>query len=840
MKKDIIKKIACILLVCFLSSVVPSPVLAADAAQILDQLTPKQKAMLQNLSPEQKNEIKNQLGKDNGGIKSGKTETIVEEKKDAALSEPQELKPIEGLPKNPDAEELSPIEKGYLEKVGEKTLPLKQFGYDVFARTVGQQFALTPSVPIGPDYKINSGDKLLITIWGNVNDSFSADVDERGAVTMPKIGVVSIAGLTISQAKTMLYNRLMNVFVTDFNIDLTVKEIGSIKVYLLGDFNKPGAYTVLANTSLYDAIFIGGGATNGGSLRKIELVRNGYTIKTVDLYNFVLTGSKKNDIPLKSGDVIKVPPIGRIVAISGNVNRPGIYELKTETELSDFMGLAGGITPTSYLQRIQIERKQKNIEQTAIDINYADYLKQKAYKPIYLQNLDFITVFSIEETIRSVVYLEGNVARPGRYQLKPNMSLLDLLVEAQGLAPGTYMERAQIYRLSPPDMRPQIIAIDLNKTKKETPDHNPKLLEYDRIRIYSEKELKGEPIVYISGELNDGDKFFPLTQGMKISDLVFRAGGVKESAYLDKSELVRIKDNGQTDTYQINLREILIDKDRSSDFLLEKNDYLFVRRIPDYGVNETMTISGNVLYPGKYAISKGERLSSVIARAGGFTQKAFLDGAVFVRVSLKGVQSEYANKFKSEMDIKRNFELSQIPIGLPSDEAQARAMQINMKYESMLGKITPDIPGRIIIDLDKLSPNNNNDLIVQNGDSLTIPDQTYAVNVLGEVYAPGTILYQRGKSLNYYTDSCGGGTEYADMGKALVLKANGRLEKNHWFLTIDSGDTILVPAKPIELTQYQRPFDWNDFWDNSMKATTAIAQTATALVTVYLLFKTVK
>ncbi|MBI5400032.1 SLBB domain-containing protein, partial [Candidatus Saganbacteria bacterium] len=806
----------------------------------------QQKQKLQNLTPEEKSKIKEIV---DPTVSPPTAPTQPSSPSSASAAKPTEgqssVSPVDNSPAEQPKEAFSSIEKGFISKIKDEMRPtqqvlgtLRQFGYDVFQRTVGQKFALISSLPIGPNYRINPGDNLLVTIWGSVNDSFAMIVDDRGSVVIPKVGVVTIAGLTLAEAKELLMQRLAIVFVTDFNVDLTLKEIGAIKIYLTGEINKPGAYTTLANTTLYDAVFLGGGPTRAGTLRNIELVRNGQKIKTVDLYKFILSGSKAGDLLLQSGDVIRVPLIGKVVAISGNVNRPAIYELKGTTELSDFVELAGGITPTSYLQRIQIERRGKNIEQRAQDVNYADYLKVKNVNPVYLENLDSIAIFSIDATIRKVVYLEGSVTRSGRYELTSEMRLEDLLNKAQGLSSDAYLGRAQIFRLAPPDMHPEVLAIDLNKTKQGDLGNNPLLKEFDRVRVFSKKGIEGESKVYIAGEVNDGDKTYPLTANMRVSDLVFQAGGVKKSAYLEKAELYRAISYAKIDLYNIDLRLVLENKDKTEDLLLEKDDYLIIRRLPDYRVNSTVTLQGNFLYPGKYVLFPNERLSSVVTRAGGFTGKAFLEGAVFTRESLKQQLTSEATQLQRDLQTREERELLSIPMGLSSEENLYRTEQIKRYYDFNLNKINWEIPGRILLDLNKIRPGNEWDIVLQNGDTLTIPDQINSVTVIGDVYSSGaSLLYEQGKSANYYINLCGGGNKYADLNNVTVLRANGRTEKDRWLLTIAPGDTILVPTKPGEVARYEKPFDWNQFWQTTGAAMTAITQLTTSVVTVYLLYK---
>ncbi|NQU17444.1 MAG: SLBB domain-containing protein [Candidatus Saganbacteria bacterium] len=833
--KKIIKKIAVLLIFCLINTISPVSVFAADLKAVAKKVTPKQIEMIKNLSAGEKARIKSLLGVDvfSGADSKDKNKSKETTVKSKSLL-PDGQKPGSANTGLGIETELSGIEKGFISKdATEKGAALKQFGYDVFSRTIGTKFTLTSSIPLGIDYRINPADKLMVTVWGNVNDTYALEVDERGTITIPKAGIIQIAGYSISEAKDILYQRLAEVYVADFNLDLIIKEIGAIRVYMVGNIKNPGAYTLQANTSLYDALFIGGGPTKAGTLRNVRLVRSGGTMRSVDLYRFIRWGNKKDDLLLKSGDVIHVPEIGNVVAISGNVKRPAIYELKYKTELSDFIGLAGGITPTSYLQRIQIERIRKNRLETAIDINYPEYLKKRGYSPAYLSDRDSISVFSIDSTIKNVVYLEGNVIRSGRYELEPNMKLSDLIKKADGLAPGTLMNRCQIIRLSPPEMQAEILSVDLNKMNAGDPTQNPDLLEFDRIRVFSELELKGAKIVRISGEINDGDSSFPLSNNMRVSDLIFQAGGLKQSAYLEKAELARTDKNMRMSSYSLDLRKVM-NKDKSHDILLEKNDYLFIRTIPSYATTETVTVMGKVKYPGKYALYPGERLTSLVKRSGGFTADAFLGGAYFIRESLKTTQQEQLKRLRKEIEMKREIEIAQVPLSISSAEADAAYSQINKSYQFSLGRIRTETPGRIILDLYRLSPGGSQDTLLEAGDYLFIPEQASGVTVVGEVYSPGTILYEQGKGLNHYLNFCGGVTLLADKNQLRIVRASGRAIKGGGRVSVWPGDAVFVPSKEIK---YEKPFDWNKFWATAGDVSKTTLQVVTSMVTVYYLYK---
>jgi protein involved in polysaccharide export with SLBB domain len=420
------------------------------------------------------------------------------------------------------------------------------------------------------------------------------------------------------------------------------------------------------------------------------------------------------------------------------------------------------------------------------------------------------------------------------------MRLSDLIGEADGLLPKTYMQRAQIFRLDPPDMTPRIIVVSLNEMKKGEAN-DPFLQEFDRIRIYSEAELgEGEPMVYAAGELKDGDISCPLADNMRVSDLVFQAGGLREGADIERAELARVAAPGKVEFYNLNLRKILKEGDRTEDLLLQRDDYLFVRTTPSYGSTETVSITGNVKFPGKYALYPGEKLSSLIARAGSYTGKAFLDGAVFIRPALIKQQEGNFDKLQAELTRRKNWELAQQPVNLPSGEADFRKRQIDDLYSVSADKLALETSGRVIIDLYNVRPGSTQDILLQNGDSLYIPDQQIGVTVIGEVAFPGTLIYERGKRAWDYVNGCGGCTAFADENKLLIVRANGRVDKGSRSSGVGPGDTIFVQSAPLQMVRYQEPFSWGVFWDNAMKATTTMVQVLTSVVTVYLLYKSAK
>jgi protein involved in polysaccharide export with SLBB domain len=403
---------------------------------------------------------------------------------------------------------------------------LRQFGYNLFDAP-STTFAPVQDVPVGPDYVVGPGDALAVYMWGQVENNFAVVVDRNGEIILPKTGPIRVWGLKFSEMENLVRSRLA-VYFTGFNISITMGALRSIKVFILGDVVKPGAYTVSSLSTITNALFAAGGPTPQGSLRDIRLIRNNRVIARLDLYKFLLEGSRYNDERLMTDDTIFVPPIGRVVAMAGYVKRPAIYELKGATTLAGLLDLAGGLTIISYIKRVQVERVMERQRKVVLDIEFTDLTDFGAKTATFtLQEGDFVSLFPIDRSLYGLVSLEGNVRRPGDYELKPGIRVMDLLEQAEGLLPGTYMERADLARFHD-GRQSETVPLDLKRVMTADPEQNLPLNQFDRVIVYHQLDVRPRPLVQITGAVYRPG-VFELTPNMWLSDLVFKGNPTRQA-----------------------------------------------------------------------------------------------------------------------------------------------------------------------------------------------------------------------------------------------------------------------------------------------------------------------
>jgi protein involved in polysaccharide export with SLBB domain len=619
-------------------------------------------------------------------------------------------------------------------------------------------------------------------------------------------------------------------------------------------------------------------------MRNVKLIRENKEVDTIDLYKFLLEGDKSHDMRLCSGDTIFVPLRGPLVGVAGEITRPAMYELKGSTTVTELIKLSGGVKPTGYLHRIQIERLHHHEKNTVEDIPFDGKNKDK---DINVFEGDFVLVFPIPEQAYKYVELTGMVLRPGRYELKEGMKIGELL-DAGKLLEEACVEKIDVIRTYK-DKHQQVISINLNK---QDTGQGLELQEWDRVVVYSSWDMKPRNRVSISGfvktpgaydlledmtvgdiicqaggitkaaeiihveiirttvsgqteiisvdinDVLDKDRAVPLqqfdhvyvysvfepesipvvkitgqvkkhgvysfTEGMRISDLIARAGGLEKSAALLNAELSRmVKDEKGVSflNMPVNLKKMIIENNADEDTILQEDDSLFIRQIPEWRTEDTVTISGEVLFPGTYAITKDERLTSVIERAGMFTKEAFLAGAVFNRQSVREQQEQIEkNRFLLIEEEALLQEESRLLDEKLSPEEFNKKQQALLNKRKLLKLSVAKMPkGRIVLNIANLKKleNSSDNIILCHGDSIFIPKTPVSVIVMGEVNNPGAILYHGGKSIKYYINTAGGITKHADKPGIYTIKPNGRVE-NKGFFTYDmirTGDIIVVPPR---------------------------------------------
>ena len=701
---------------------------------------------------------------------------------------------------------------------------IAQFGYGFF-KAGASGFAPLTDVPVGPDYLVGPGDTLILTAWGSLEGTYPLEVNRSGELVLPRVGPVKVWGVPFGKLPEIIKGHLAKVF-KDFQINVNMGKLKLMKIYVVGEVQSPGDYNITSLSTVINALSAAGGPTKNGSLRSISVRRGGKTVETVDLYDFFLKGDKSRDIRLQPGDTIFVPVIGQVAGIAGNVKRPAIYELKGEKTLRDLLALADGLLPTGYLQRIQVSRvdaHQKNmVADFSLDPKSSGKSLDDLAGSVAIQDMDVVRIFTIDTTLRGFSRLEGYVLRPGDYALKPGMRVSDLL-GGDNLLPEYFSEVAELTRLFQPDMHPEKISISPARALSGDPAHNLELREFDVIKIFSRWEMEEMPKVRIAGEVQRPGEY-RLFKNMTLRDLLVMAGNPKLTAYLKRADINRIKRSGESVIsfpLAINLQEAL-NNNPQHNIPLAPFDEVFIRRIPNWAeeTDRYVTLKGEFMFPGVYPIYKGEKLSAVIERAGGFTERAYLRGAKFTRLTLRELQQKRMDEIlaRSEQEIlKKQGDL--LTTSVSKDEADATRMALESLKRSVDLLKAAKAEGRLVIQLDrnletlKKTPA---DVEVQGGDMLEIPAMPNAVNVFGQVYNPTSLIPVANEDVAYYLNKAGGPTRDAEEGDIYIIQADGTVLSRQQvsmfkslvfsgFMStrLEPGDTIVVPQR-FEKTAWLR------------------------------------
>lgn len=665
------------------------------------------------------------------------------------------------------------------------------------------------NVPVGPDYVVGPGDEVRIAVWGSVEGTWSAEVDRDGNINVPKMGTLSVAGLTFQELKEVLQQELSKYF-KDFQMNVTIGNLRSMTVYVVGNAYSPGAYSVSSLATVINALVVAGGPSKAGSMRNIELKRQGETIAHLDLYDFLISGDKSNDLRLLPEDVIFIPPIGPIVGIAGNVDRPAIYEMKGKTMLSQGIRLAGGVTAAAHLQRVQVERVFQRQTKVVVDVNFEKF---KGKQDIALQDGDIVKVFPIVPLVTNMVVLQGNVRRPGEYEWRPGMRAKDLFPHGDSLLPDTFLEYALITRLVPPAYHQEYRSFDLGAVLFHSDhQHNIPLEPYDVVTVFNKWEMVPKEKVRITGAVNRPGEF-DFRPNMMLSDLLKLAGGLSKYAYGEKAELTRVTPMSSgplTQQLLVNPEEALAGS-IVDDIPLQGDDYVFIKTVPDWRLYRTVSLSGEVRFQGNYALSKGERLSSVLERAGGFTDKAYPRGAMLTRVSLRETQQQQLNDMIGRLQQEVMAASAAAVSGATDpDDAQIAVAESKQKQAFVEGLKQIKANGRMVINVEEARRARNSplDIEMEDGDVLSIPTNPQTVQVIGAVQNQSNFVYVPTKDYSYYIDRAGGFSRVADKGQVYIVKVDGstlmpgwgffwNTSANQWENgspgLVEAGDTIVVP-----------------------------------------------
>jgi protein involved in polysaccharide export with SLBB domain len=716
-----------------------------------------------------------------------------------------------------------------LAEVNDVSRDLKQFGYEVFRNPI-TTFAPVTNVPVGPDYVIGPGDSFSLTLWGRINAQYPLVVDRDGQVILPEVGALKVWGMKFGDLDGYLQHELSRKY-TDFKMSVTMDRLRTIRVFVVGEASAPGTYTISSLSTVINALFAAGGPSKNGSLRKIRLLRNASTPAEIDLYSFLLGGDKAQDARLQDGDTIFIPLIGPVVGVAGNVKRPAIYEMGGPMTLRQVLDLAGGVTFSGWLQRVQVERVSNHERRIAVDFDISRAgtpAGSSSGQDTVLQDGDMVKVFGVTSQDERVVRLEGHVYRPGVYEWKPGMRLKDVLASYEVLLPQPNTDYGEILRLLPPDLHPTTIPFNPGKLLAGEAAQNIELAQRDTIRVFRWDERIAEKVT-ISGMVFDPNQY-RLVPDMKVRDLIDAAGGLRKNAYLRTAEITRrhISQEGMTtEQIEINL-EKAIAGDSDNNIPLRDYDYLVIRPIPDLQFNMTVDIDGEVRFPGMYPIRKQETLNSLIERAGGYSDQAYLQGAVFTRKSAMEIQRRRLNELVQQVEESMLSSSQQSISGaLDAQAAQAEQAALATKKELLARLRSAQVTGRVVVHLLPLEEfkRSKYDIELEDGDKLVVPKTPGVVYVVGEVFNPTSLLYERGKTVSFYLSRVGGMTKDADKKQVSVVKADGSVismaqgqrgrliywdkEYNQWstggFMNyrMEPGDTIVVPRK-IDKTQWLR------------------------------------
>lgn len=678
---------------------------------------------------------------------------------------------------------------------------LERFGAALFRNsTLSDKTSM--DIPVGSDYMLGPGDQLVIEYWGSSSQRIQSSVDREGRIVLPEAGPVLVAGRTLAEAQDLIQKALVHQF-RDVSVSVSLGRLKTVRAYVVGDVKNPGAYDISSLSTALSALLAAGGPTDTGSFRTVKHYRGKKLLAEIDLYELMLKGVTTVQGRIESGDSILVPPTGPQVTVAGMVRRPAIYEIRGEQTLDQVLDLAGGVLVSGELGRIKVERIQAHERKVMLSVGLANADDPDgmpdSFKRFAVMDGDIITITPILPYSDKTLYLQGHVFRPGKYPYRDGIKVTDIIGSFDDLLPEP-ADRAEIVRLRPPDYRPSVIAFNLREVL-EKHDEAPSLQPFDTIRIFGRYEADA-PKVSIYGEvLRPGE--YPLSERMGAADLLRMAGGFKRSAYTEAADLSSYAIvNG--DHVELEHREVPIGRalagEPDTDVLLKPGDVLTIRQLGGWNdIGGAINVSGEVLHPGRYGIQEGERLSSVLKRAGGFLPEAYPYGAVLERDQVRQLSAKSRDELIQKLQTQG---LSGDGTGRPESAAVARQRQALI---DRLKQIQPS--GRMVIHITSQIEKWENtpvDVEVRSGDTLIIPRRPNFILVAGQVYNPTAITYSAGKHAGWYLRQAGGPTTLGNKKEIFVVRANGSVvgrNSSQWWsgnvlsTVLQPGDTIFVPER---------------------------------------------
>lgn len=666
--------------------------------------------------------------------------------------------------------------------------PHALFGLDVFQRAT-TQFQPMLTGPVPTNYRLGPGDVLVLVLTGDVELVHTLEVTRDGFVLIPQVGQLYVNTLTMDQLRNSLYDRLSKIYSgvkrdssASTRFDVTVASLRSNQIFVIGEVARPSAYQLSSVATVLNALYAAGGPTERGNFRQVEVRRHGKLHTTLDLYDYLLHGDTRNDIILDQGDVVFVPVHGTRATIKGAVLRPAIYELRQGETLADLVDAAGGFRPAAALDRISIsriappaQRRVSDSNRIIVDVPLTGADSRKA-APFVIEPGDEVTVFALPNAKRAYVELNGHVYAPGTFGWKEGLRLSELIRLAGGFRPATYAGAAHIERLNRDDATPYILDIRLPADSTLPFPDDILLQEYDIVTIYGREEFRSDRTISIAGMVNEPGTF-QYREGMTLRDLVLMARGLRDGALLDSAEIARIPEARSPGQLTVRLRvpldsTYLFEPESSSyrflpglnipsrsvpDIALYPFDHVLIFKQPEFELQRMVKITGEVAFPGTYALSrKDEKISDLIQRAGGILPTGYVAGS--------SLQREFGN-----------------------------AGPVDINLEAILKRTG----GR-------------EDIVLFPGDLLHIPEYNPVVRVVGQVNSPTSVQFKPGAGLEYYISNAGGYTREADKGRVSVRFANGQTETKHRSLVLFHSTPTPLPGSVITVPA-MRPDDKTDW-----------------------------
>ncbi|MAE86053.1 MAG: capsule biosynthesis protein [Flammeovirgaceae bacterium] len=660
---------------------------------------------------------------------------------------------------------------------------LKVFGLDFFKNpNIMLESSLNIATPA--EYQIGPGDQIIIDVWGASEQNYQLQVSPEGSIIIPNLGPIYLNGLSLEKAESRIKSRLKNIYSTlgqNTFAQISLGQIRTVSVNVLGEVERPGTYQVSSFTTAFNALYSAGGPTRNGSFRNIGIYRSGKEIAVLDAYNFLIKGAGQN-IMLQDQDVIMVKPYESRVSVRGEIKRPAYYEIIESETLSDLLTFAGGFSGRAYKKSISIRRNLEN-RKTVVTV------LSNNYSQAVLQDGDDLEVGEIQNQFEGRIRIEGAVNHPGEFELSEGMTLVKAIELADGLRADAFLARGVIIRQND-DLSLSNIAFSPKEVIKDSEDVT--LKSEDLIKIQSIFDLHEDYTVSIQGEvLSPGE--FPFAEGMTVENLIYLANGFKETAaksFVEVARRVTDEDGDGSSTAKIfNFAidgSLKIDKDAES-FKLEPFDLVVIRKSPFYEKQVIVEVEGEAQFPGKYVLeSKNERISDVLKRAGGLTDYAYTKGATLIRRTEYFVTGE--NEGSQAARIKRE-ELKSL---LARDTLLDKSQQ-SFKTQESIG-----------IRLEEIleNPGSKYDIILKEGDVLSIPRELQTVRIRGEVLYPSTVRFDNSRNFKQYISQAGGFDDRAKRSKSFVVYPNGSAERTKSFLwfkdypKLEPGAEVVIPQKP--------------------------------------------